>query len=97
MRETKLWRRRIGMGVLVALIGLLGVADFLPHTDDGCAVEVHCLACRAHMGAVTDLAATLLLQAGAREFVGHVLIEDQGLLEAPARLLPPGRAPPTTA
>jgi hypothetical protein len=31
---------------LAAAVGLLLAEGFLPHTDDGCEVEVHCLACR---------------------------------------------------
>ena len=55
MRKENPFRLRVAMGVLVALVGLMGVSDFLPHTDDGCAVEIHCLTCRAHISAVTDL------------------------------------------
>ena len=38
----------------VALIGLATVtADgFLPHTDDGCAFETHCLVCCVNLGHV---------------------------------------------
>jgi len=31
---------------LAAAVGLLLAEGFLPHTDDGCEVELHCLACR---------------------------------------------------
>jgi hypothetical protein len=36
----------LGVGTLVA-------ADFLPHTDDGCTVEIHCLACRLSVATTT--------------------------------------------
>jgi hypothetical protein len=35
---------------LASLGAMLG-ADVLEHTDDGCAVEVHCIACRTLHGA----------------------------------------------
>ncbi len=97
MRETTLWRRRIGMSVLVALIGLLGLADFLPHTDDGCEVELHCIACRAHLGPITDLTAPKFIFSGASQVVAMVRAQDQRPHDAPQHLLPPGRAPPLSA
>lgn len=85
------------MGVLVALVGLLGVSDFLPHTDDGCAVESHCLTCRAHISAVTDLVTFASLPLGPAEIAAFERTPDARPLEAPVRLLPPGRAPPASA
>jgi len=97
MRKADLWRRRIGMGVLVALIGMLGVADFLSHTDDGCAVEVHCIACRAHLGPITDLTAPAVVFGGANHVVGALGAEVHEAHDGPSNLLPPGRAPPVFA
>jgi hypothetical protein len=97
MRETGLWRRRIGMGVLVALIGLLGFVDLLPHTDDGCAVEVHCIACRAHLGPITDLTAPKFIFSGSSQIIAMVGAQDQRPHDNPHHLLPPGRAPPVSA
>lgn len=97
MRETGLWRRRICMGVLVAVVGLLGFADFLSHTDDGCGVEVHCVACRAHLGPITDLTAPKFIFSGASQVVGMVRVLDQRPHDNPPHLLPPGRAPPVSA
>lgn len=97
MREAVLWRRRIGMGVLVALIGLLGFVDFLSHTDDGCAVEVHCIACRAHLGPITDLTAPKFVFSGASQVVAVLRAQDQRPHDNPHHLLPPGRAPPVSA
>ena len=85
------------MGVLVALVALLGLADFLPHTDDGCAVESHCLTCRAHISAVTDLVTLSTLPTGANEFTALEKADDQRPLDESVRLLPPGRAPPVSA
>ena len=85
------------MGVLVALIGLLGFVDFLSHTDDGCAVEVHCIACRAHLGPITDLTAPKFVFSGAGLIVAILAAQDQRPHDSPHHLLPPGRAPPATA
>jgi hypothetical protein len=47
--------RRFRLFAAVAVLLLAGVSadafsDFLPHTDDGCPVEVHCLVCRRALG-----------------------------------------------
>ena len=97
MRKARLFRLRIAMGILVALVGMLSFADFLSHTDDGCAVEVHCLACRAHLTTVTDLVALASHSLGAPEVVAIVSTEDQRPIDQGLGLLPPGRAPPVTA
>lgn len=85
------------MSVLAALVGLLGVADFLPHTDDGCAVEIHCLACRAHISAVTDLVTFANLPSGPGPIAAFARAAEPRPLDASVRLLPPGRAPPASA
>jgi len=97
MRTENPFRLKVAMGVLVALVGLLGVADFLPHTDDGCALESHCLACRAHISAVTDLVTFATLPLGPSAITAFEWTVDARPLEAPVRLLPPGRAPPASA
>lgn len=97
MRKARLLRLRIAMGVLVALVGMLSFADFLSHTDDGCAVEVHCLACRAHLTTVTDLVALASHSPGVPEVVAIEWTEDLRPVDEGLRLLPPGRAPPVTA
>lgn len=97
MGKAKVFRLRIAMGVLVALVGLLSLADFLAHTDDGCAVEVHCLACRAHFSTVTDLVVAPLHSLGMPEVVAIGWTEDDRPFGEVLRLLPPGRAPPVSA
>ena len=97
MRKENLFRLRVAMGVLVALVGLMGVSDFLPHTDDGCAVEIHCLTCRAHISAVTDLVTFASLPLGPSAISAFERSADPGPKDAPVRLLPPGRAPPASA
>jgi len=74
---------RLALAVVFATLGSLGMLSlegYLPHTDDGCAVEVHCLACRAHLGAGVSLAPVLSLSTGldaagmlSPEAVGSVL------------------------
>jgi hypothetical protein len=47
-----------------ALFGLATVSvavDYLPHTDDGCAVEIHCLACRTSVSQTAATTTVLVL------------------------------------
>ena len=44
----------IALLVLAALVSVVG-SDFLPHTDDGCQAEVHCLACRTAFSRATPV------------------------------------------
>jgi branched-subunit amino acid permease len=48
----------VALAALLSLGGLLFEESFV-HTDDGCAVEVHCLACRLTLGGSAVLAASL--------------------------------------
>jgi hypothetical protein len=43
------------LALLVAL-GVVVVEQSATHTDDGCAVEIHCLACRVALSATPDVA-----------------------------------------
>jgi hypothetical protein len=63
---------RIVAFTLVAAASLALLAGFFPHTDDGCQVEIHCLACRFALAS----ACTTPPQVAA-----HVILE---LAEAPA-------------
>jgi len=59
-------RRSTKALAFVALLALIGLSaalyeeSFL-HTDDGCVVEVHCVACRLLLGGATVLAAAPIL------------------------------------
>jgi hypothetical protein len=58
--------RRRNAFVLVALLALAALGNVLVqeafvHTDDGCAVELHCLACRLSVAGTTVLSPTLIL------------------------------------
>jgi hypothetical protein len=83
----------IALLVLAALVCVMG-ADFLPHTDDGCQVETHCLACRTAFSRATPV---VLCSPAAIELaaVGSVL----PALPAPLSLAEPARVssrgPPT--
>lgn len=48
----------VAFAALVSLGGVLFEESFV-HTDDGCAVEVHCLACRLTLGGSAVVAAGL--------------------------------------
>jgi hypothetical protein len=53
-------RRRVASLLALALLSVFGLAlaeDAFFHTDDGCAVEFHCLSCRWHHGATAVSAA----------------------------------------
>jgi len=59
-------RRPTTAFALVALLALIGLGSALAeesfvHTDDGCAVEVHCLACRLSAGGAATFAAVPLV------------------------------------
>ena len=43
-------RLRMVAALLLAALASSVLDGFLSHTDDGCAVETHCLACRSHIG-----------------------------------------------
>jgi hypothetical protein len=52
LRLGRLQRIAFATLAAIALCAGLAVASFLPHTDDGCAVETHCLSCRLTLGTV---------------------------------------------
>ena len=91
------WHLRAGIGALVALVALLSLADFLPHTDDGCAVEQHCLACRTHVTTVSDLLTFAPLAFGADAVTFAAPSGESRAEDVPVARLPPGRAPPKNA
>ena len=56
-------RRSVAAAVILVLALFAGAMEgFLPHTDDGCATEIHCLACRAlHGGTALFVRSAVLL------------------------------------
>jgi hypothetical protein len=55
---SKLWA-----GVVLLGLATITADGFLPHTDDGCAIEVHCLACTASIGQAAVAAPRVALPA----------------------------------
>jgi hypothetical protein len=51
----------VAAAVLVAALGIALLDGFLPHTDDGCPVEVHCLVCQRDQGTTPVLPHVLLV------------------------------------
>jgi hypothetical protein len=51
----------VAAAVLVAALGIAALDGFLPHTDDGCPVEVHCLVCQRAQGTTPVLPQVLLV------------------------------------
>jgi hypothetical protein len=45
----------IALIVLATVVAAAG-ADFLPHTDDGCQTEIHCLVCRTAFSSAVPVA-----------------------------------------
>jgi hypothetical protein len=90
MRARRL-RALLALTLLLALA--TAFAGSFVHTDDGCAVEQHCLACRwAH--ATFSLPALALIPAVEFEPIGEVVaaVHAASTTEAPAET--PARAPP---
>jgi hypothetical protein len=59
------FRRRFAT-VWIALLGFTATTlalEYLSHTDDGCSVEVHCLACRTSIERTAAAAAPVVLPA----------------------------------
>jgi hypothetical protein len=85
----------ITLVVLAALVSVLG-ADFLPHTDDGCPTEVHCVACRSALGrqAVTFTTPVTVMHLQA---VGTVVERTPFRIELVARDVAASRGPPSAS
>jgi hypothetical protein len=54
----------VALLALIAFGGALYEESFV-HTDDGCVVEVHCVACRLLLGGATDFPTVPILTPGA--------------------------------
>jgi hypothetical protein len=90
---------RLGRLVATGWLALLGlsattvVLEYLPHTDDGCAVEVHCLACRSAASQTARTTAVLVVPGPAQivEILPAPALPDaDGRKERPR----PSRGPP---
>jgi hypothetical protein len=86
--------RRLGLALVVlAAAGVLSFEDYLPHTDDGCAVETHCAVCASHLG-TTAVAHTAPPVHVDLEVVGFVAPEAVGTTLEPAVPASASRGPP---
>ena len=89
-------RRRVASLLALALLSVFGLAlaeDAFFHTDDGCAVELHCLSCRWHQGA-TAVSAPVTVPLGVLQ-PGAVVDRADGTVRLEgARPETPSRAPP---
>jgi len=80
---------------LVAVVGMGLVEGYLPHTDDGCKVEIHCLACRWAM-ASTAVSAPLSTPSLALELAGTIEGQTRGVPLEPSADRLSSRGPPRT-
>lgn len=86
--------RRVGFALVVlATAGVLSFEGYLPHTDDGCAVETHCAVCASHIGtaAISHTPAPVHVTLDVVGFVGP---EDVGTTLEPAVPASASRGPP---
>jgi hypothetical protein len=91
-------RRYSPLVALVALLALVGLGGALfeesfVHTDDGCAVEVHCLGCRLAVGGAAVFAALPVVVPVAR-FVAFQPPATAPVVSVVAARLLRSRAPP---
>ncbi len=91
------WRASKAL-LLVAAMALLSVGaviveESFVHTDDGCAVETHCLACRLALGSTVVLASAITAPVGT-ELAGFVSGEPKAVTQDGAARARQSRAPP---
>jgi hypothetical protein len=89
-------RNQLALTFLAALALCTGlfVESFVPHTDDGCAVETHCLACSLALATLSLPAVALAVVARIDQVVQPVWAADEPLRAAAALPTLPSRAPP---
>jgi hypothetical protein len=89
-------RRRVASLLALGLLSVFGLAlaqDAFFHTDDGCAVELHCLSCRWHQGA-TAVSAAVAVPLGVLAPGAVVASAARSARLEGARPETPSRAPP---
>ena len=80
--------------VLVAALGIAALDGFLPHTDDGCPVEVHCLVCQRGQG-TTPVLPHVLLVTTSFEVVGTAFVPAARPAASPSTPTAVPRGPPS--
>jgi hypothetical protein len=83
----------MSFALLLAVAGALVEESFV-HTDDGCAVEIHCLACRLAVGTTAVAGVVLGVLVRTLEEAGLVAPVAQGLTQSPAADHGFSRGPP---
>jgi hypothetical protein len=78
---------------VLAGLGASAFESFLPHTDDGCPVEVHCLVCQRVQGATPE-APRVVLVAVSFEVVGAPALAVPSDVSAPCLRAAFSRGPP---
>jgi len=96
MRARLERRNRLAFTVFAALALCTGlfVESFVPHTDDGCVVETHCLACSLALANLSVPAVALAVVARIDQVVQPVWTANERPRAAAALLTLPPRAPP---
>ena len=88
-RRTWAW---IALAVLVCVSAAL-VEESYVHTDDGCSVEIHCVACRLAAGSTAVVSPAIVLAVAVQATAPVAAAADSLLSEAAPRETP-SRAPP---
>jgi len=88
-RRTWAW---IALAVLVCVSAAL-VEESYVHTDDGCSVEIHCVACRLAAGSTAVVSPAIVLPVAVQATAPVAAEADSRLSEAAPRETP-SRAPP---
>ena len=92
MRKPRRPRALLPLALLLALGGAL-FADALLHTDDGCVVERHCLACQWHHGATATPIAVVAVAASLQP-LEEILVPGVRITVEGSTLDAASRAPP---
>jgi hypothetical protein len=88
-RNTLAW---VALVALVCVAGALLEESFV-HTDDGCDVEIHCIACRLVAGSTAVVSPAIVLPVAVQAAAPVAAQADCNLHEAAPRQSP-SRAPP---
>jgi hypothetical protein len=84
-----------GVLVLIASLGLSLAEQSLFHTDDGCDVEIHCVACRLVLGSVVVAASPLTFETRLAR-AGDVATVAVRAVPAPCPRVAVSRGPPSS-
>ena len=95
MRSRLVRRRFLLIATLVLAAVSLGIAEeSFAHTDDGCPVETHCIACRLATGTVAVLAAATPAILRIADCPERLWTETRPAPEPSTAAATPSRAPP---